>query len=45
MKHELHITKSFKTDIKKLNKNARQDTRNVVLKLQITGMMEYALRP
>ena len=40
MKRELHITKSFKTDIKKLNKNDRQDTRNVVLKLQNDELLE-----
>ncbi|MBO4441090.1 type II toxin-antitoxin system YafQ family toxin [bacterium] len=34
MMRELHITKSFKTDMKKLNNKERNDTREVVLKLQ-----------
>ncbi|MGI5070147.1 type II toxin-antitoxin system YafQ family toxin [Treponema pectinovorum] len=40
MKRELHITKSFKTDIKKLNKKEIQDTRNIVLKLQNDEILE-----
>ena len=34
MIRELHIAKSFKTDIKKLNKKEKNDTKEVVLKLQ-----------
>ena len=33
MIRELHIARSFKTDIKKLNKKEKNDTKEVVLKL------------
>lgn len=44
MNRELHIAKSFRTDIKKLSKIEKQDTRNVVTKLQKDEPLEEKLR-
>lgn len=44
MKRELHIARSFKTDAKKLSKSEKDDTREVVLKLQEDKPLEVKNR-